>query len=68
MRIEAEEATRLLEKDIHEKQDTLVSLRQQLQDIKQLNIQLYATSEVTNFFSFPGIALVLKELLRVVRK
>ena len=46
MRIEAEEATRLMEKDIHEKQDTLVSLRQQLHDIKAVNLQLYNTAEV----------------------
>ncbi|XP_075247433.1 RUN and FYVE domain-containing protein 2-like isoform X1 [Convolutriloba macropyga] len=45
MRIEAEEATRLMEKDIHEKQDTLVSLRQQLHDIKAVNLQLYNTAE-----------------------
>ena len=46
MRIEAEEATRLMEQDIHEKQDSLVSLRQQLKDIKTLNLQLYTTAQV----------------------
>jgi len=45
MRIEAEEATRLMENDIHEKQDSLVSLRQQLHDIKAVNLQLYNTAE-----------------------
>ena len=32
---------RLLEKDIHDKQDTLVSLRRQLDDIKKLNLELH---------------------------
>merc|ERR550532_2658671 len=45
MRIEAEEATRLMENDIHEKQDSLVSLRQQLHDIKAVNLQLYNAAE-----------------------
>lgn len=34
-------AMKLLEKDIHEKQDTIISLRRQLEDIKSLNLQLY---------------------------
>ncbi|XP_064458494.1 RUN and FYVE domain-containing protein 2-like [Ornithodoros turicata] len=40
-RQEAEMALKLLEKDIHEKQDTIVSLRRQLEDIKAINIQMY---------------------------
>lgn len=32
---------KLLEKDIHEKQDTIVSLRRQLEDIKQINLDMY---------------------------
>lgn len=38
---EAETALRFLEKDIHEKQDTIVSIRRQLEDIKAINIQMY---------------------------
>lgn len=39
-------ATRLLEKDIHDKQDTLVSLRRQLEDVKKLNLQLHTKLQV----------------------
>ena len=38
---EMEVAMKLLEKDIHEKQDTIVSIRRQLEDIKAINIQLF---------------------------
>ena len=38
---EMEVAMKLLEKDIHEKQDTIVSIRRQLEDIKTINIQLF---------------------------
>ncbi|XP_070545448.1 RUN and FYVE domain-containing protein 2-like isoform X2 [Ptychodera flava] len=41
MKQEIEMALRLLEKDIHEKQDTVVSLRKQIDDIKAINIDLY---------------------------
>ncbi|XP_077998952.1 RUN and FYVE domain-containing protein 2-like isoform X2 [Glandiceps talaboti] len=41
MKQEMEMAMRLLEKDIHEKQDIVVSLRKQLEDIKSINIELY---------------------------
>ncbi|XP_038061877.1 RUN and FYVE domain-containing protein 2-like [Patiria miniata] len=41
LKSEMEMAMRLLEKDIHEKQDTVVSLRKQLEDIKTINIDLY---------------------------
>ncbi|XP_077543312.1 RUN and FYVE domain-containing protein 2-like isoform X1 [Haemaphysalis longicornis] len=40
-RQEAEMALKLLEKDIHEKQDSIVSLRRQLEDIKAINLQIY---------------------------
>ena len=44
-------AMRLLEKDIHDKQDTLVSLRRQLEDIKKLNLELHSKLQVlTNIF------------------
>ncbi|GFU38919.1 RUN and FYVE domain-containing protein 2 [Nephila pilipes] len=41
LRDEAEVAMKLLEKDIHEKQDTILSMRRQLEDIKAINLQLY---------------------------
>ncbi|XP_053319303.1 RUN and FYVE domain-containing protein 1 [Spea bombifrons] len=40
MKAEMEIAMKLLEKDIHEKQDTLVVLRQQLDDVKAINLQM----------------------------
>ena len=44
---EMEVAVRLLEKDIHEKQDSIVSLRKQLDDIKAINIELYSKQQVS---------------------
>ena len=44
---EMEVAVRLLEKDIHEKQDSIVSLRKQLDDIKAINIELYGKQQVS---------------------
>ncbi|CAL1534204.1 unnamed protein product [Lymnaea stagnalis] len=41
MKTEMEMALRLLEKDIHEKQDTVIGLRKQLDDIKTINLELY---------------------------
>ncbi|XP_015269345.1 PREDICTED: RUN and FYVE domain-containing protein 2 [Gekko japonicus] len=41
MKHEIELAMKLLEKDIHEKQDTLISLRQQLEEVKAINIEMY---------------------------
>nr|CAG4646952.1 EOG090X043H [Megafenestra aurita] len=41
MRAETEVALKLLEKDIHEKQDTIISLRKQLDDIKIINLEMY---------------------------
>ncbi|XP_011497933.1 PREDICTED: protein RUFY3 isoform X2 [Ceratosolen solmsi marchali] len=41
MKSEMEVAMKLLEKDIHEKQDTIISLRRQLDDIKQINLEMY---------------------------
>jgi chromosome segregation ATPase len=38
---EMEVAMKLLEKDIHEKQDTIISIRRQLEDIKTINISLF---------------------------
>nr|XP_044993602.1 RUN and FYVE domain-containing protein 2 isoform X2 [Jaculus jaculus] len=41
MKHELELAMKLLEKDIHEKQDTLIGLRQQLEEVKAINIEMY---------------------------
>uniref|UniRef100_A0A336MR17 CSON004557 protein n=1 Tax=Culicoides sonorensis TaxID=179676 RepID=A0A336MR17_CULSO len=41
IKLETDTAMKLLEKDIHEKQDTIVSLRRQLEDIKQINLDMY---------------------------
>ncbi|XP_041363074.1 RUN and FYVE domain-containing protein 2-like isoform X2 [Gigantopelta aegis] len=41
MKTEMEVALQLLERDIHEKQDNIVSLRQQLADIKTINQEMY---------------------------
>merc|ERR1712029_319599 len=38
---EMEMAMKLLEKDVHEKQDTIISLRSQLEDIKTINLEMY---------------------------
>ena len=38
---------RLLEKDIHDKQDTLISIRRQLEDVKKLNLELHNKLQVT---------------------
>lgn len=46
MKAEMEMAMKLLEKDIHEKQDTIVSLRQQLDDIKLINLEMYKKLQV----------------------
>lgn len=41
LKAEIEVAMKLLEKDIHEKQDTIVSLRRQLEDVKKINLEMY---------------------------
>ncbi|XP_077906034.1 RUN and FYVE domain-containing protein 1 isoform X2 [Ictidomys tridecemlineatus] len=41
MKMEMEIAMKLLEKDTHEKQDTLVALRQQLEEVKAINLQMF---------------------------
>ncbi|XP_018428696.1 PREDICTED: RUN and FYVE domain-containing protein 1, partial [Nanorana parkeri] len=40
IKTEMEMAMKLLEKDIHEKQDTLIVLRKQLDDVKSINLQM----------------------------
>ncbi|CAB1459761.1 unnamed protein product [Pleuronectes platessa] len=41
MKQEMELAMKLLEKDIHEKQDTLIGLRHQLDEVKSINVEMY---------------------------
>lgn len=50
LKAETEMAMKLLEKDIHEKQDTIVSLRRQLEDIKQINLEMYRKLQVNSSF------------------
>ena len=49
MRAEMEMAMKLLEKDVHEKQDTIISLRDQLEDIKIINMEMYSKLQVIFF-------------------
>jgi RUN and FYVE domain-containing protein 1/2 len=49
IKAEMEVAMKLLEKDIHEKQDTVISLRRQLDDIKFINLEMYRKLEVRIF-------------------
>ena len=50
MKAEMEMAMKLLEKDVHEKQDTIISLRNQLEDIKNINLEMYEKLQVILFF------------------
>lgn len=43
---EMEVAMKLMEKDVHEKQDTIISLRSQLDDIKMINLEMYKKLQV----------------------
>ncbi|KAM9470140.1 RUN and FYVE domain-containing protein 1 [Clarias gariepinus] len=45
---EMDVAMKLLEKDIHEKQDTLAALRQQLDQVKNLNLQMFNKAQDTD--------------------
>lgn len=47
MKTEMEIAMKLLEKDTHEKQDTLVALRQQLEEVKAINLQMFHKVQVS---------------------
>lgn len=35
-----------MEKDVHEKQDTIITLRRQLEDIKVINLEMYKKLQV----------------------
>lgn len=52
MKHEIELAMKLLEKDIHEKQDTLIGLRQQLEEVKAINIEMYQKLQVRIILKF----------------
>ncbi|KAL4698375.1 hypothetical protein H8959_011032 [Pygathrix nigripes] len=52
MKHEIELAMKLLEKDIHEKQDTLIGLRQQLEEVKAINIEMYQKLQVRIVLKF----------------
>eukprot|EP00094_Tigriopus_californicus_P002924 TCALIF_02819-PB protein Name:"Similar to RUFY2 RUN and FYVE domain-containing protein 2 (Homo sapiens)" AED:0.21 eAED:0.21 QI:103/0.90/0.83/1/0.81/0.83/12/99/668 len=41
MKAEMEMAMKLLERDVHEKQDTIIGLRDQLEEIKDINLDMY---------------------------
>lgn len=48
LRTETEMATRLLEKDVHEKQDVIIALRNQLSDVKGYNIEMHSKQQVSD--------------------
>ena len=55
-------AMRLLEKDIHDKQDTLISLRRQLEDVKKLNLELHNKLQVLQSAAYV-VGLTLKKAM-----
>ena len=58
MKAEMEVAMKLLEKDVHEKQDTIRALRDQLEDIKSINLDMYTKLQVRTSFLLFGNSLV----------
>lgn len=52
MKQEMELSMKMLEKDVCEKQDALVELRQQLEDLRAINQQLMHKSQVRRCFSY----------------
>uniref|UniRef100_H3D8E8 RUN and FYVE domain containing 2 n=1 Tax=Tetraodon nigroviridis TaxID=99883 RepID=H3D8E8_TETNG len=48
MKQEMELAMKLLEKDIHEKQDTLIGLRHQLDEVKAINVEMYQKMQASD--------------------
>lgn len=59
MKQEMELSMKMLEKDVCEKQDALVELRQQLEDLRAINQQLMHKSQVRRCFS----CLIMRTLL-----
>lgn len=67
MKTEMEIAMKLLEKDTHEKQDTLVALRQQLEEVKAINLQMFNKSQVfKSLFAMATNNLKIQMLKRLV--
>ena len=74
MKAETEMAMKLLEKDVHEKQDTIISLRGQLEDIKDINLEMYTKlqvlvvlSMIIDIFKFDwGISIVIFRYVRLI--
>ncbi len=56
MKQEMELSMKMLEKDICEKQDALVELRQQLEDLRAINQQLSHKSQVSCSSAFSGFS------------
>lgn len=54
MKQEMEMAMKLLEKDIHEKQDTLIGLRHQLDEVKAINVEMYQKMQVNHILLSVG--------------
>jgi len=52
MKSEMEVAMKLLEKDIHEKQGVIVSLQKQLDEIKQINLEMFRKLQVQRVYNF----------------
>lgn len=67
LKAETEMAMKLLEKDIHEKQDTIVSLRRQLDDIKQINLEMYRKLQVRWFSDLLPLTLSHRYCLRPLK-
>ncbi|KAJ1060372.1 hypothetical protein K5549_012967 [Capra hircus] len=65
MKTEMEIAMKLLEKDTHEKQDTLVALRQQLEEVKAINLQMFHKVQI-NLASMRNLKASLENSLREV--
>lgn len=63
LKAEMEVAMKLLEKDIHEKQDTIISLRRQLDDIKLINLEMYKKLQVSSCNTFHKIQSMLVYIL-----
>uniref|UniRef100_A0A7N6A6H3 RUN and FYVE domain containing 2 n=1 Tax=Anabas testudineus TaxID=64144 RepID=A0A7N6A6H3_ANATE len=66
MKQEMELAMKLLEKDIHEKQDTLIGLRQQLDEVKAINVEMYQKMQTELITSKTVQSFVLAEVCSLV--
>ena len=62
MKAEMEMAMKLLEKDVHHKQDTIVCLRDQLEDIKDINLEMYTKLQVPT----PYVSIVLHSAVKCI--